>query len=769
MEQNRLHELEEQCIQGCDPPCTAHCPAHVNIRQMLQQISEVDYPSALKTLRKVIPFPEIIARTCDQPCQEGCNREILGGAIRVADLELACCRYSQDVTQKPVLLPKKSGRVAVIGGGICGMTAAFELGRKGYHVTLYEAGENPGGRLWQYPAERLPHEVILREAALLGQVGVEIYSRQQVDLDSFPGNEYDIVFLASGGESQVWARFERTADGYLKVDPITYQTSQPGVFAGGGLIHPSSTIFSLSDGRRAAISMDRYLQQVSLTASRSKEGTYETRLFTSLAGIDPLKVVQPSEPAQGYSKEEAQAEAKRCLQCECMECVKVCEYLDQFGSYPGKYVRDIYNNLSIIMRQRTANKFINSCTLCGLCKKVCPTDLDMGEVILQTRQTMVQTKKMPISAHDFALRDMAFSNSERFALTLPPADSRRCEFLFFPGCQLAASNPEYIPLIYNDLAAQLPGLGVMLRCCGAPADWSGEEELFRQVGEGITRDWLALEKPKIVLACSSCNRMLKKLLPGVETIPLWQVLTADEQLKPAAEVVGRQYTIHDPCTSRYELDWQDSARMLLHRLGVDLTELTMSRELTACCGYGGVTWLANPEMVHSIIQRRINEGAGDYITYCVMCRDLFAGEGKPTLHLLDLLYGKNPDQLARRKAPDYSQRHENRMRIKQKMLKLIQGKDVEMMESFEKINLEISGEVRAKMESRLILVEDLQKVIEHAETSGECFLSQETGHFLAFFKPNLITYWVEYTKQGETYVVHDAYSHRMQVGGDTSI
>jgi len=77
--------------------------------------------------------------------------------------------------------------------------------------------------------------------------------------------------------------------------------------------------------------------------------------------------------------------------------------------------------------------------------------------------------------------------------------------------------------------------------------------------------------------------------------------------------------------------------------------------------------------------------------------------------------------------------------------------------------------VRAKMESRLILVEDLQKVIEHAETSGECFLNQETGHLLAFFKPNLITYWVEYTRQGETYLVHDAYSHRMQVGGDTSI
>ena len=65
-------------------------------------------------------------------------------------------------------------------------------------------------------------------------------------------------------------------------------------------------------------------------------------------------------------------EAKRCLQCECLECVKVCAYLERFGAYPKKYAREIYNNESIVMGTRQANKLINSCSLCGLCEEVCP-------------------------------------------------------------------------------------------------------------------------------------------------------------------------------------------------------------------------------------------------------------------------------------------------------------------------------------------------------------------------------------------------------------
>ena len=97
---------------------------------------------------------------------------------------------------------------------------------------------------------------------------------------------------------------------------------------------------------------------------------------------------------RGYTASEAHAEAGRCLQCECLECVKACEYLQAFGSYPKKYLREIYNNEAIVMGSRLANNLINSCSLCGLCKEVCPNDLDMGAVIKEARERMVSRGKM---------------------------------------------------------------------------------------------------------------------------------------------------------------------------------------------------------------------------------------------------------------------------------------------------------------------------------------------------------------------------------------
>ena len=113
-----------------------------------------------------------------------------------------------------------------------------------------------------------------------------------------------------------------------------------------------------------------------------------------------------------------------------MECVKACEYLSHFGGYPRKYLREINHNLKMVMGLHTANKMINSCSLCGLCKEICPYEFDMGEVCRFSREVMVTKGRMPPSAHDFALRDMQFCNSEMFALarTEPGRDS--CKHLF---------------------------------------------------------------------------------------------------------------------------------------------------------------------------------------------------------------------------------------------------------------------------------------------------------------------------------------------------
>jgi hypothetical protein len=146
-----------------------------------------------------------------------------------------------------------------------------------------------------------------------------------------------------------------------------------------------------------------------------------------------------------------------------------------------------------------------------------------------------------------------------------------------------------------------------------------------------------------------------------------------------------------------------------------------------------------------------------------MCRDLFAARGKRTLHLLDLLHGRDIGARATRPAPGYTQRHENRARVKRTMSRTVWGEHMDEASGAEPIRLRIAPDVGATLEDRLILVEDLQRVLEHAERTGERLLDPRTGHLLAHHRPRAVTYWVEYSRDGEEYVVHRAYSHRVHV------
>jgi glutamate synthase (NADPH) small chain len=85
------------------------------------------------------------------------------------------------------------------------------------------------------------------------------------------------------------------------------------------------------------------------------------------------------------------------------------------------------------------------------------------------------------------------------------------------------------------------------------------------------------------------------------------------------------------------------------------------------------------------------------------------------------------------------------------------------MDAYEQISPHISEEVERLIEQRHILREDLQKTIHHAEITGEKFINPATGRSLASFRPGRVTYWVEYTRTGEYYEIHSAYSHRTEM------
>jgi len=774
MDQDTMRRREAQCIQEQPPFCQAACPIHVDARGMISAIRAQDFSTAFSIYNRTVPFPGIISRVCDHPCQKECKRQEAGSAIEIRLLEQAVAQYAGNSRRKIKKLPAKNKRMAVVGAGLSGLTAAFDLALKGYGVVLFEAGECLGGRLWGIGDGILSPEILLADVQAVVDAGVQVQLRTAIgeagiSLSSLC-DEFDAVYIGIGPERAVNAAMglELNSSGCIRVDSSTLAASIDKVFAGGGLRCPDgqySPIQSVADGRSAAISIDRFLQGASLSAGRETEQTFTTKLYTNMEGHIPAYAVRP-QSQNLYSLEEAVVEARRCIQCECMECVKKCEYLAHYGAYPKRYVREIHNNDSIVMGMRHANKMINSCSLCGLCETICPGRLNMGDVCLEARRSLVIKGKMPPSAHDFALRDMEFSNSEAFALTRHQPGYAASAYLFYPGCQLSASAPEHVEKLYAYLRERLPGgVGLMLGCCGAPAYWAGREDLSHLTQDSFAANWLAAGKPTVLTACPTCYRLLKDTITEVSIETIWTVLA---QLGLPAGIQGtdthQPLAIIDPCSAREETLLQETVRNIVKTKGFPIEETVLNRELAGCCGYGGLVSVANAEVAEKVAHKRAAESPHDYVSYCAMCRDIYAAQGKRSLHLLDLVFAADLEQAASRQGPSYSDRHENRARLKTKLLRELWQEKVP--EGQEKLAVIIPPEVALLMESRMILAEDVQSVIEFAESTGKKLCDPKAGRFVAHYQPVSVTYWVEYGVDGSVFTVHNAYSHRMEIVGD---
>ncbi|HZK52888.1 MAG TPA: FAD-dependent oxidoreductase [Desulfosporosinus sp.] len=766
MDQNELKEREDKCTQESPPACTAGCPIHVDARKLMQDIQKQDLKSALKTLSKKQPFPGIIGRICDHPCEDQCIRRDVGTSIAISALERFCVQNQTGKTAKAAI-PQKSQTVAVVGAGLRGLTVAYDLAKKGYKVSLFEKVDRLGGNLWSFPADQLPPEVIVEELSILDRLNVQIELNTEITPQELAKlqEDYQVVYLGLAEKSNEALEL---LDEQAWVDPTTCATQIAGLFS-SALVACDSPILSVADGRKAAVSMDRYLQGVSLTGSRVGEGTYESKLTVNTKGMPPLPVVKMSHKTEGYTPEEAVQEASRCLNCQCLECVKACKYMEHYGSYPKNYLRQIYNNDAIVMGIRHGNKMINSCSLCGQCAVICPQGLDLGQTCKATRESMVSKGKMPASAHDFALRDMAFNNSEEFAFTRHQPGHNTSQYVFFPGCQLSASSPEQVEKVYAYLTEKLPGgVGLMLRCCGAPADWAGQQDLFQKGLEGLVKEWVKLGKPQLIVACSTCHSMFKDRFPKV--VSLWALMShldlpaQSDRSSSGPSVSQGKVAVQDACTTRHEPVIHDAVRHILTKLGYEVEELPYNKERTKCCGFGGLTSFVNPELGKEIVEDRIHESQTDYVAYCSMCRDNFASQGKRTFHLLDLIFGTNLEEAANRPGVGISYRQENRARLKRKLLLSLWKETPQEKEGvYRTIKLLLSQQVEKIMEDRLILREDIQRVIELAERTGIKFINPDNGHSLAHFRPVKVTYWVEYHPQEQGMEVLNVYSHRMEI------
>jgi Fe-S oxidoreductase len=779
MDQQQLREIEYRCIQEEQPFCTASCPIHVDVRAFMACLAKGDLRGARRILDRTMPFPEIVGRLCDQPCYPFCKRGEIGDPLCTGRLERYCVSNSSSVLKLPKL-PTKDGRIAIVGGGLSGMTAALDLARKGRNITLVTRSTGLGGTLRNFDETLLPKETLVQAEAILESYGVRLQTGTTLteNVISSLVTEYDAVYFDLDEITQ-----DQLPVNAGRPDPMSLALGFGGGFAGGGFMPDVATfsvIKQVEDGRRAGLTIERSLQKASLSAQREMEGTRTTRMYTVTTGIAPAAEIVPADPVVGYTGDEAQREAGRCIHCECLECVKQCVYLREFKEYPKTLLRKIYNNQAIVQGTRGANKMINSCSLCTQCTMICPNDFPVAEVCRTTRQEMVDNNHMPPSAHDFALEDMRFSLSEFCSLNRHQPDTSASRYVFYPGCQLAGSAPEAVKNSYRLLRGQLAGgVGLMLGCCGIPAHWAGQEALFTETMDLFKKEIEQLGNPTVITACSSCLSIFREFAAGIEAVSLWEVL---DTLQLPGVMTGKAsmanicttgkpkqpLTIHDPCTARHNEALRAAVRNICAKLGLDIIEHDFNGELTDCCGYGGLMQFANPPLGGKAARVKAERSEHAGLAYCAMCRDNLAAAGSPVAHLLDFIFPESGVDPLSRKDPGFSERHENRARLKEQLLTCLWGEAAGPGPDHKKIRLILSREVLELLNSRHILEEDVRKVILQAEQTGKHLVNPHNNRRLASFKPVRVTYWVEYEPTAQGYLIHNGYSHRMQLPEEIS-
>jgi len=187
--------------KGDRAPCGLTCPARINVQGYVALIGAGKYKEALSLIWENLPLPGVLGRICPHPCEKECNRKELDHPVAICELK----RFVADQVKEIPLQKEeaKEERVAIVGSGPAGLTAAASLAQKGYPVTIFEALPVMGGMLYTgIPSYRLPRDILEEEIKTIQSLGVEIKTNSPIGprltLDDLFRQDYRAIFLAVG-------------------------------------------------------------------------------------------------------------------------------------------------------------------------------------------------------------------------------------------------------------------------------------------------------------------------------------------------------------------------------------------------------------------------------------------------------------------------------------------------------------------------------------------------------------------------------------------
>ena len=305
------------------------------------------------------------------------------------------------------------------------------------------------------------------------------------------------------------------------------------------------------------------------------------------------------------------------------------------------------------------------CNICGLCQEVCPRGLNIGNICLALREQLVEEGVGPLPGHKVIQEMEQFVLSPSFTLTLPDPDTAECERVWFPGCSLSGYSPPIVIKVWDYLRGRLPGTGIILRCCGALphglGKWSQFQGMMRELEEQVNK----LGASELITGCPDCYYNIKQTAPNYRLKGLYEVIV-ERGIPEECRHNGQTLSLHDPCKGRWEKGWHESVRTLLVLMGYQIEEMRYSRELTYCCGQGGLSVGLNPFRVFSLASERLAETHFDVVSYCAGCRETFSF-CRPSVHILDLLFNPNWEIDKTKKASSAEARREKQAALRSQL------------------------------------------------------------------------------------------------------
>ncbi|RJR53195.1 MAG: 4Fe-4S dicluster domain-containing protein [Desulfobacteraceae bacterium] len=212
----------EYTTDECTAPCQRACPSGIDIPEYIHAISEKKFGEAVRIIKESNPFPLVCGRICVHPCEFDCRRNLVDNAVAINPLKRFVADYEMQSGQRIHVprAPETGKRVAVIGGGAEGLTAAYYLNRLGHESTVYEGTDRLGGLLNSgLPENRLPRRALEWEIDGILDAGVKANLNQKLGkdftIDSLLKDGNSAVFVATGG----WDTHMAERGGDLKILP----------------------------------------------------------------------------------------------------------------------------------------------------------------------------------------------------------------------------------------------------------------------------------------------------------------------------------------------------------------------------------------------------------------------------------------------------------------------------------------------------------------------------------------------------------------------